>query len=195
MPDLATRADRERELAAAVLLVLRDGRASGTMSVDRLAVALRDPLRQTYLDACQGMILASASENPPEISEDAIEAEAAAWVDGYAPVLARQIVDSTTSLADVADDLEAVFGAARAEMIAATEVTRAISAAEAYLILLWADEADLQYRRIWHTEHDGKVCPVCKPLDRAPEEVWGTVAPSGPPAHPNCRCWLDYQVS
>ena len=48
--------------------------------------------------------------------------------------------------------------------------------------------------KLWYTERDGRVCPICAPLHRTPEAVWGPVSPGGPPAHPNCRCWLTYRT-
>lgn len=31
-------------------------------------------------------------------------------------------------------------------------------------------------------------CPICGPLEGAPEEEWRAEFPNGPPAHPRCRC-------
>jgi len=45
----------------------------------------------------------------------------------------------------------------------------------------------------WHTEQDGLVCNICRPLHGQPEEVWSIVAPAGPEAHPRCRCWLRWE--
>ena len=48
---------------------------------------------------------------------------------------------------------------------------------------------------IWVTEKDGKVCPICKPLDGLPYSIWGNKFPSGPRAHDNCRCFLKWVLS
>lgn len=45
---------------------------------------------------------------------------------------------------------------------------------------------------IWNTSEDDKVCPICRPLNQKPSEEWAEEFPEGPPAHPNCRCWLEY---
>lgn len=37
----------------------------------------------------------------------------------------------------------------------------------------------------WVTEHDGKVCPICGPLDGT---EWDAGDGPYPPAHINCRC-------
>lgn len=47
---------------------------------------------------------------------------------------------------------------------------------------------------VWRTEQDAKVCPICLPLGNTNEIVWREQFPGGPPAHPNCRCHLDFVV-
>ncbi len=47
----------------------------------------------------------------------------------------------------------------------------------------------------WITERDGKVCPVCSELHGHRAEVWQSQFPSGPPAHPRCRCYLVWRVA
>lgn len=51
----------------------------------------------------------------------------------------------------------------------------------------------LNVRRIWKTEEDDKVCPICDDLSDELEDYWSDEFPDGPPAHPNCRCRLDYE--
>jgi len=45
---------------------------------------------------------------------------------------------------------------------------------------------------VWITARDDRVCPICGPLDSQRYEHWRDSFPSGPPAHPNCRCGLRY---
>lgn len=80
--------------------------------------------------------------------------------------------------------LLAVFSEARAEMISATEVTRADTAATR-LRLDELQAAGFNVYLVWQTERDYAVCPVCGPLDDKPE---GDGWIGGPPAHVNCRC-------
>jgi hypothetical protein len=90
--------------------------------------------------------------------------------------------------------LEPAYGAARAEMIAITEVTRAYSAAtNQYLEMLRA--AGVKMRRVWRTSHDERVCPVCGPLNVEDEGAWRRDFPDGPPAHVRCRCWTVLELS
>ena len=191
MPDLPNRAERESELAAALLLVFE----SGSISASAVADAVRRPLQQTYADAGRNLIKATSADGPPAPPDSDLDKEAADWSKGYAAALGREIADSTADLAAKAADPATVYGRKRAEMIAATEITRAISAAEAWLVLFWINDGFEAPERVWHTEQDGLVCPVCRPLNGQPEAVWADRVPAGPPAHPNCRCWLDYQVS
>lgn len=51
----------------------------------------------------------------------------------------------------------------------------------------------------WVTSVDDKVCPICKPLNNVREEPgntsnWTEKFPSGPPAHPRCRCFLRWRL-
>lgn len=195
MPDLPSRTQREKELAAALLLVLGAGLSSGSVSAAALASAAHEPLQHTYAEAVRNMLKATSADGSPPLSGQDLDARADRWAKEYAAALGREIADSTRYMVDRAVDVGAVFGPTRAEMIAATEITRTISVAEAWLLLFWSEQGFEAGKRVWRTERDGRVCPVCRPLDGQPEPVWRNTAPAGPPAHPNCRCWLDYQVS
>lgn len=106
-------------------------------------------------------------------------------------ILQRRVSEWAASgepLSVLREILEPVFGKARAEMIASTEVTRAFAEGN---IVAWRESGVVQGIE-WNTVNDERVCPICVPLN-------GTVAPlispffngSGPPpAHVRCRCWL-----
>jgi len=82
-----------------------------------------------------------------------------------------------------------VFGPERDESIAVTETTTAQSAGgEGAAEATGTTSAD----DLWITENDGLVCPVCRPLHQAAREDWTRFFPSGPPAHPRCRCFVRY---
>jgi hypothetical protein len=88
--------------------------------------------------------------------------------------------------------LEPVFGKVRAEAISITEVTRAATAAiEQYQAEL--DGAGIQMEKIWHTNRDELVCPLCGPLDGKPESKWGDSGP--PPRHTRCRCFTTLRLA
>jgi len=95
------------------------------------------------------------------------------------------------------DDLTAMMrplsDAARARMIAVTETTRAAAQAtveyQQYL-----GKAGITMIRVWNTDADEKVCPICTGeaygvnLNGMTEDEWPPEVASGPPAHVNCRC-------
>ena len=90
------------------------------------------------------------------------------------------------------------MGGAHAEQVAITEITRAESQiAEALSSRLKEQGVSTVIR--WQTSEDERVCPVCNPADHKLKDQkisggdwngqsWGERFPSGPPAHPNCRC-------
>jgi hypothetical protein len=93
----------------------------------------------------------------------------------------------------VAQALAPVFGPARAEMIAVTEITRAASAG-VELTRKEIAKAGIEMGRVWQTNNDELTCPVCGGLNGKPEAEWNRQYPDGPPAHPNCRCAVTLEV-
>lgn len=109
-----------------------------------------------------------------------------------------------------------VFSPSRAETIAITEVTTAISAAENAARQESAADDPAERARgdfetpgtpvqppvivndgtiaIWQTQEDERVCPVCGPLHDRRADSWASQFPEGPPAHPRCRCFLIYKA-
>ena len=94
--------------------------------------------------------------------------------------------DLTAAVADI-------FGEARAQRIAVTEVTRAYVEGSR----IAADEVieqGIKMIEIWHTDNDDLVCELCGPLDGEPVGIaWDRGM--GPPLHPNCRCWTTFEVA
>mgnify|MGYP001608029794 FL=1 len=80
------------------------------------------------------------------------------------------------------DDLTPTFGAARAERIATTEVTR--SFAEANRIAY--RESGVVEKIEWRTARDEFTCPQCFPLHGKQTEINGTFDGFYPPRHVNC---------
>jgi hypothetical protein len=132
----------------------------------------------------------------------AVNEQALTWANEYVKQLVGGIVNTTRSATDKANEAYAAapemskadllallaftFGAARADMIAITEVTRAYSQATSIVQKLLA-VVGVATVRIWETARDDRVCPLCGPLDGKPQSEWGDF-PDGPPAHANCRC-------
>jgi hypothetical protein len=93
------------------------------------------------------------------------------------------------TIGDIESLIEPAFGRPRAEMIAATETTRAYAMATNELQgLLRQETPSLETVQVWNTMQDELVCVICGPLEGAPKGEWQGQFPNGPPAHPNCRC-------
>lgn len=206
MPELKTRANNEEDVAAALMLVWRDylpdipGLDWGSFTGDT-ADALIEPLARAYSDAANNL----AAERGIILDQDVLASSARDWATLHAGELATELTLTTQrdfanvgETADVTQQerlaaLLAILGLTRLESIAITEVTGAISAGEQQAAKDYELETDTTLRAIWHTEEDGRVCEICEPLDGTGVEIYGMVSVTGPPAHPNCRCWLDYE--
>lgn len=125
------------------------------------------------------------------------------WLNEYVPSLNREL-DSTSrsvlskvieqyrltpgmTIQDVEKALRPAVGRSRASAIAITEVTRAASHATIEYQKYLGDKG-IRMERIWNTDADELVCPICVPLNRKGEDDWIQEYPSGPPAHVRCRC-------
>lgn len=206
MPDLPDRSQREQELAGSLAVLWAKAAANPTPdSVLRMHWAMPSSivgtLERVYADAASQL----ADEIGAEVDQERISRAASAWATGYATKLSDDIHRTTAAMASDALSRQAAgqgnfaelmadaFSDARAELIAATEVTRAITAGEQGLVsYLVVFTGRMQLTATWHTAADDMVCDVCEPLNGTGEEVFGRVSLSGPPAHPRCRCWLDW---
>jgi hypothetical protein len=55
-------------------------------------------------------------------------------------------------------------------------------------------EVDVILVGTWITAEDEMVCvDICKPLHNTPESYWSEFYPNGSPAHPRCRCMIDWK--
>jgi SPP1 gp7 family putative phage head morphogenesis protein len=90
-------------------------------------------------------------------------------------------------LQSLIDDLAPLFGRSRAEMIAATEITKAFFEANQ---LTWK-ASEVVGEMVWQTAADERVCPICGALHGETVELGQSFRGSHtPPAHPRCRCWV-----
>jgi HK97 family phage portal protein len=139
-----------------------------------------------------------------------VNARAAAWAGRHALELARNLNATTKELARakvanwlrqpsrLAEDLEKdlrrmIAPRWRAELIAQSEITLALSAAHEEV---GVELGPIRKGDIWSTAHDERVCPVCAPLNGARRDPGG-LYPGGygpPPAHPRCRCGESFEV-
>lgn len=115
-----------------------------------------------------------------------INADAAEWARTYTLDLVKGLTTTTRTIIqhaiekyastpgmtfqELVDLLMPAFGEDRAETITVTEVTRAYSqAATSYQKRLGAQGITLE--RVWRTNNDEKVCPICSPLNGQPESA------------------------
>ena len=166
---------------------------------DELRAAVLPEMRNLTVDNTMRLSAEVGISFDPSV----INTEALRWAREYTYDLVRGLNNTTRdqlreatsafmqtpglTIGDVESLIEPTFGPVRAEMIAVTETTRAYSMATNRMNdLLQADGVPTV--RVWNTMNDELVCPVCGPLEGAPESEWSRQFPSGPPAHPNCRC-------
>lgn len=196
MPDLSSRGRYENELAAALLLSwddpIRVALAGGTPDWDAMEgeIARRSsvPLRRATLAAAALMSLEMTGTRalPRDFDADT----------GQPDALARGLVSTRRSEWRSAESPQAWvdrwMSAGAAEAIAATEVTTAISNGEA-LVRMEFSKLGVDLEAVWRIDPRSNVCPVCMGLNGSSEKVWRRRFPNGPPAHVNCRCYLDYR--
>jgi hypothetical protein len=193
MPAIANRDEHEEAIVVALLAAWEPFGAMPPEQIDyaNLAIASREALRVPLYDAflAAGLGLAIGGGWQGEIP---LSAYADAWATGLAARLGADTAATTARKLSLGTGLDVALSSARAEVIAATEITRAVSAGES-AARAGAAAVGLMLRSIWRTAEDEMVCDVCGPLDGTGVEVYGSVSFSGPPSHPNCRCWLDYE--
>jgi SPP1 gp7 family putative phage head morphogenesis protein len=206
--------ERERQIYNALLRVFapyvtsvsQSIFSSGTFDIADLPQAMQRvlirELEAAYINNADEMVL---RDDLPGVDIDEIGTSAGEWAQQHTSGLVVGITDSvrkrlrsiTQSFLDtpgmtrreLEERIRAVgLSKTRAEAIAITEVTRAASAATNGLQGHYRERYNLAYLRVWQTNEDDRVCPICGPLDGKSEQYWRTRFPQGPPAHPRCRC-------
>ena len=119
---------------------------------------------------------------------------AQSWVDTSVESLRRNAdparPQSPAEMDATAEDVaDVVLPNSRAENLAITETTGARQAGAN--IAMQGRESS---RDRWRTEADSAVCPICAPLHNTLRPVWSAKFPSGPPAHPRCRCDIVFEA-
>lgn len=92
--------------------------------------------------------------------------------------------------------IDTSFSPARAGRIGRTEVTKTVSAGETIANEMLRREVGKQLTRIWFRSAREKRCAtgICPELDGRPEHEWIHLFPAGPPAHPECLCFVEYEL-
>lgn len=165
--------------------------------------------KRVYLDAARRLM----EKAPINIEWGLVNQRAIDWAESYTFELVKGINETTESAlqkaittyfeeemtrGELEDQISPLFGKARAEMIAVTEVTRAAARGEDALIAELAAN-DIHMVTTWGTDNDELVCDICSPLngqeakgrDDKGEPYWihpVTEEEVKLPAHPRCRC-------
>lgn len=240
MPEFTERFEHEAAIASTMSDVLADARAAydrgEAMPWDAVKMRTQDVLEDELLAVYVIVFLMMASDG---LQNGTVLAQSLgrAWVSAHARGLATAMTTNMRRELASGTPPESVFGDTRVSVLAATEVTRAISRAELDARRSNAaaegkqkpamrrdspdvrpvepvepDEAQVPAEpatagasdggslldvgdgltALWITERDDRVCPICRPLNKRPARDWDTLFPQGPPAHPNCRCHLEY---
>lgn len=122
----------------------------------------------------------------------------AAWAQKYAQKFMRDLARNVAADLEAAgvkvggEDLDLIFSKSRAARGGVTSVTTAISAGELDAAKFIEKMVGSKLLVRWNTERDRKVCRLCKRLDGQLKARWSYRFPSGPPAHPYCRCYLEF---
>lgn len=217
MPALADRENFETSIVGQLAPIFADQyeRAAAAPSAElipygefqaEMQAAMQSELAAVFQAAGAALLIGNALV----FSQGAFEDTADQWAAGMAKELSDQVVETSRRMAAdawglaagangqidkqrLAEALALIFLApSRLESIAITEVTRAVSAGEQAVILLFPTAERSQLVPVWRTEEDARVCPICRPFDGRGENVYGASSPGGPPAHPRCRCWLEW---
>lgn len=123
-------------------------------------------------------------------SQQILRSQSADWNQSSTPISGSGPASKPPTHADAIEVSDTIFGPDRISRLASTETTNAQThgAEKAVETVGGISENDL-----WFTREDGKVCTVCRPLHETPRSFWSQFVPSGPPAHPDCRCYLLYE--
>lgn len=183
---------------------------------DTYAEQLREIITAQVADAydVSARDLGQPYQAQADINWNQVNTEARDWAKDYTFDLVKGITETTqTSLRDaisaaidrsaplseITAQIEPLFGPARAEMIAVTELTRAASEGEKGMVARLADTG-IDLRATWNTAEDEHVCPICGSLDGQQADGDGNFnddegnSYDGPPAHPRCRCGLGWSI-
>lgn len=197
----------EKYLPAFTTQIYNNGQPPYTEMMAELRATLGPEIAQIVTE--QG--LTAAAEVGVEFDSAVVNAEAAEWARSYTYDLITGLEETTRKVVQNAitafaetpgmtrgqleEALQHGFNDTRASMIAVTETTRGYAQATNQYQKLIKDEAGVDMERIWNTNADELVCPVCGPLHGLGESEWAEMFPGGPPAHVNCRCFLTLRYA
>lgn len=194
--DLPDRTRRELDLAAALNAAYeplrRDASAGQLVRHDwnatqrSVAAAIKTAIADTYATMALAVFLLVAQDE--DAAPDFL-GKADVWATARSERIAREMVDNIRPAPSdlVPDD---IVPQNRIDNVAITETTGAYGEG----VHDGRDEAEkygqIKIPLVWVTALDDRVCTVCWPLHNQPDAVYTQTFPTGPPAHPRCRCTL-----
>ena len=167
---------------------------------DLLWLALSGVVIESLLDGMYGGVEALPTDLQPLVDFDTLNTDALQFAKEYRYDKIKGITDTTMKqvqeamtdwinsgdpLSSLEDILTPIFGEVRAQMIAATEITRIFAEGNASA---WESTGFVSQQK-WMTNRDDRVCPICGPRDG---QLYNLKDPEfTPPAHVRCRCWMN----
>jgi len=218
MPDLTGRDDFEARIAKLLgkagaetrreLLALLGDPPQAEALTPEVWAAIEKRYTGALLPELQGVYMAALEETAAQVGVgfawDIANERAISWARQYSYELVRGIngtsqqwltsaitdfYNANLSYDELIKRVATVFGPARAESIAVTEVTRAASAG-AMEFQRELNEMGMTTVEVWQTARDDVTCPICAPLQ---SKKRGDGWDSPPPAHPRCRCFVTIE--
>lgn len=201
--------ETEEEAAALLLLILMAGSSQYTARLEPAVAQSGRDIGQSTLQIEQQLRRwadVRATEFAQQYTERSVQiidrlglpgevtgpAEQPAAQPGSLPVIQPATQPPTpqpTAQPDPDEIIDQAFGPSRVENIAVTETTGAASAAGEIAVDATVGRSEEDR---WYTAEDQRVCPICAPLNGRTRSNWSRFFPDGPPAHPRCRCWIEY---
>jgi len=207
--DIPNRIGRERRLTDKIAAVF-DGMARSPGRIDWgasqsvLASAIESELEDTY----STMYLLLLDDSLPRTDAGQMSSRYARLVSG---TVASGVMNNARSDIQGGAAPADVLNRSRAERIATTETTRAGTQASEVAVArniavgviaatqideddeLIGEREPIEYDERWNAINDSRTCQICAALDGKLRPDWSQQYPQGPPAHPNCRCFIDYE--
>ena len=168
---------------------------------DEMAAALYLLLRRPWDDSFELFTASRGIVTRPQ-DRDRLYGD---WAGGYSERIGGGIVNTNRDVvirlaAKVAagetlpaNPLRVLSTTDRAIGIGITETTSGITAGETSGAEMYRRETGRLLLPYWLTENDERVCKICGPLDNQPSTFWRHRFAWGPPAHPRCRCRLEWR--
>jgi hypothetical protein len=200
MPDYKEREGWEKRTAAAVFLLLKDWHSgigldgSGWDRADFIedGVDLLAPqIQRPYARAGKTVADQFGLTLPPSFDKGRF---AQAQAKQFIKELATNVAADLRGLGKkaTAADLEQIFSRERASRAGVTFTTQAISLGEIDAAEFIEDTQKRKLQVVWRIDRSSNVCKLCRKLNGSPKRHWSRKFPLGPPAHPRCRCYLEF---